>query len=169
VNSKVAPEHVVARGHGVVRLIGPTTRDGKPYLVYELLADGGGKLSVPEDGLARALRPLVDRAEAERLAAVLRSPASGVDERPKKVRALAREQALATSVLADQIDELHWLYTSGGTPSFSDRRMMEMLGSALTELGLVLGPGAPTHAELTAAQKPAPKAKAKAKPKAEVP
>lgn len=163
VNDKAAQQHVVARGHGVVRLIGPTIRDGKPYVVYELLGGGGGKLSVPSDQLDRALRPLVDRAEAERLVAILRGPPPPADDRPKQVRALAQQQAVATSTLSDQVAELHRLYAAPTPSSFGDRRLMETLGTALVELELVLGPGTPKHAELSAGQKPKPKAKPKPK------
>ncbi|HJL43690.1 MAG TPA: hypothetical protein RMG48_20450 [Myxococcales bacterium LLY-WYZ-16_1] len=128
----------VFKGLGVVWVEGCSEGDGEPVVEFRQ-PDTGMRCVVPCATASTVLRPLVERAEAERAWARLREVAEP-DDRPWSERYLDGAKTLAEGSLQEQLERLRVLYASPFVPSPGEIKLMRTYEDAvLAELAAVLG------------------------------
>jgi len=143
--------HVVWKGQGLARVTGFGPRNGEDVVELTLADLGGTRLSVPRRSIHRAVLPLVDRATAARLREVLSTPGEA-DPRSLEALYVDAMRTLTRGHREAQAFRLRTLYASPFSPSFGERKLIELFEQVLlTELAHVLErPVAELRAEVRA-------------------
>lgn len=128
---------VIYPGRGVMRVDGHETHEGK---VFVKLMDANAAILLPEENLARVVRPAMSAAQAEVLAVRLADREGVPDVRHGSLRFRDAMRTLVKGTCAQQADALHQLYLSPYRPGFGELKLMAQLEDVvLAEVVLARG------------------------------